>query len=318
MNLAHLHLLLNHWPIIGTYVGLALALVALFSRSNDIKQVTYALFAFVALVTIPAYLSGNAAVEATKKLSFTTSLVDTHEGAAMLALISLQLTGVFALLGLWRFSRSPRGSSVDESPWTFPLVLILSIVTAGLMAVAGNTGGNIRHPEIVAAQEAPSAIGTMGAGFLLSVRYFVIDYSRWVWPMLETLHFIGLILILGTVGLLNIRVLGFLKQLPLGPLHRLLPLGLAGLGINVVTGVLFFIGMPYFYVLNEIFQAKLLVILFAGGNLLLFHCTGVFRKWEKIGPGDDAPMFAKLVAAASLLLWLAVIVIGRYIPFGEV
>ena len=318
MNLAHLHLLLNHWPIIGTYIGLALVLVSLFSRSNDIKQVTYALFAFVALVTIPAYLSGNAAVEATKELNFTMSLLESHEGAAMLALISLELTGVFALLGLWRFSRSPRGSSFDESPWTFAAVLILSIVTAGLMAVAGTTGGNIRHPEIVAAQATPSAIATMGAGFLVTLRYFVIEYSRWGWPLLETLHFIGLILILGTVGLLNIRVLGFLKQLPVGPLHRLLPLGLAGLAINVVTGVMFFVGMPYFYVYNLIFQAKIILILFAGANLLLFYCTGVFRKWEKLGPGDDAPMFAKFVAAASLLLWLAVTVIGRYIPFGEV
>jgi hypothetical protein len=42
LNLAHLHLVLNHWPIIGTYVGLALMLVSLFSRSRDVKQVTYA------------------------------------------------------------------------------------------------------------------------------------------------------------------------------------------------------------------------------------------------------------------------------------
>jgi hypothetical protein len=72
----------------------------------------------------------------------------------------------------------------------------------------------------------------------------VVEYSNWIWPILEDLHFIGLILILGAIGLLNLRILGFLKQLPVAPLHRFIPWGIAGVFINVVTGILFFIGMP--------------------------------------------------------------------------
>lgn len=317
MNLAHLHLVLNHWPIIGTFIGLALLLVAVFAHSNDIKHVAYGVFAFLALGTIPVYLSGNAAAEATRNMNFPAILVDTHEGAALLAFMFLELTGLFALVELWRFTRNGEPSSFKGLSKGLSVVLILSILTAILMAVAGTTGGDIHHPEIIAEGQSSPAIATIGAGLLLSTRFYVIEYSRWVWPIIEDLHFIGLILIMGTVGLLNIRVLGFLKKLPVRPLHRLLPWGIAGLAINVVTGILMFIGMPPFYVFNAIFQAKILAILFAAGNLFLFHCTGIFRKWEKVGPSENAPVFAKLVAASSLLLWLAVIVLGRYIPVGE-
>jgi hypothetical protein len=317
LNLAHLHLLLNHWPIIGTFIGLALLLIAVIAHSNDIKHAGYGLFAFLALGTIPVYLSGNAAVEATKNLNLPGILVDTHEGAALLAFMLLELTGLFALIELFRFTRSGTEAPLNRLSKGLAAVLASAIFTAILMAVAGTTGGDIRHPEIIAEGQTSPAIATIGAGYLLSLRFFVIDYSRWVWPLIEDLHFIGLILILATVCLLNIRVMGFLKKLPVRPLHRLLPWGIAGFAINVITGMLMFIGMPGFYVFNAIFQAKILTILLAGGNLMLFHTTGVFRKWENVGPGSDAPAFAKLVAASSLILWLAVIVLGRYIPVGE-
>jgi uncharacterized membrane protein len=317
LNLPHVHLLLNHWPIIGTYIALALFFISLVSRSDDLRQFSLALFSIIALIAIPAYLSGNAAYDTIKKLpGFNKSLADTHEGAALLAFMAMEITGVIALIGMFRYSRAKSKDVMPPGVWTTPGILLFGVTTAVLMAIAGTTGGDIRHPEILSAN-ATSSVGTMGASLLLSIRYFVIDYSRWVWPLLETLHFIGLILLLGTVGVLDLRIMGFLKQLPVGPLHRLLPWGIAGLGINVVTGFMFFVGMPFFYVFNEIFQAKMITILFAGGNLLLFHCTGAFRKWERLGPGEDAPSFAKLVALTSLLLWVTVVVIGRYIPLGE-
>ncbi len=197
-------------------------------------------------------------------------------------------------------------------------VLLFAIATAGLMAVAGNTGGDIRHPEIVAEDAAPSAIAAMGAKTVLALRYFIIDYSRWVWPLVETFHFIGLIMLVGAVGILSLRILGFMKQLPVGPLHRLIPMGIAGLAINVITGFLFFIGMPFFYVFNWYFQLKILAIGVAGAMLVLFYCTGLFRKSGNVGPGEDAPGLAKLVALSSIVLWVVIVVIGRYIPLWRV
>jgi hypothetical protein len=319
MNLPHLHLLLNHWPIIGTFVALGALLIALIAKSEDLKQASLVLFAGLALLSIPTYLSGNAAEEGIKSLTeLRKDLIETHEGVAFLAFISMEITGLFALAGLWRFSRITKDPSVaPRGQWSVPAVLILAVVTSGLMALAGNTGGNIRHPEIASGEQTVSTIGTMGMGLIKDSEYFVIDTSRWIWPMLEDLHFIGLILLLSTVGLLDLRILGFFKQLPVAPLHRFIPLGIAGFVINVVTGFLFFIGMPYFYVGNWIFQLKILVILMAGANLLLFHCTGTFRAWARLGPGEEAPGVAKFIAVTSILLWLAVIIIGRYIPLGE-
>jgi len=319
LNLPHVHLLLNHWPIIGAFIGLALFVIALMTRNHDLKQASLVLFAALAVLTIPVYLSGNAAADAMKKQKlegWPTSLVDSHEGAAMLAFLALGLTGIFALVALWPSTRSAKPEAQSKS-WPTMAVLVSSLVTAGLMTVAGNTGGNIRHPEILAEGEAPSSIAAMGASFILAVRYFVIDYSRWVWPVVEDLHFIGLILLLGTVGILSVRTLGFFKQLPVGPLHNLIPIGILGLLINVVTGFMFFIGMPFFYTGNWYFQLKIFAILVAGGILVLFYCTGLFRKWGTVGANEDAPGYAKLISVASLLLWIAIVIIGRYIPLGE-
>lgn len=319
MNFAHLHLLLNHWPIIGTFIGLGLLLVSFAGNSDDLKQTSLVLFALIALLAIPAYLTGHAAEETLKESpDVSMDSIHNHQGAALLAFIFMEITGVVAFLGLWRFTRTVNG------PWTsrparlnLAAVLLLSIVTVGLMTIAGNTGGKIRHPEI-AGEETTSIVGTMGSGLIPKLQYVVIDYSMWVWPILEDFHFLGLILLLGTIGVLNLRILGFLKQLPVAPLHRFIPWGIAGFIVNVITGFLFFIAMPGFYIVNVVFLLKILTILLAGGNLLLFYCTAAFRALEHLGPGEDAPPFAKFVAASSIFLWIAVVILGRYIPFGEV
>jgi hypothetical protein len=243
-------------------------------------------------------------------------LIDNHEGAALLALSAIELTGLVSLVGLWQFSRKEKDPS-NAAAWISMTVFVLGLITVGLMTVTGTSGGDIRHPEIMEAGEAPSGIATLGARWILSIRYFVIDYSRWVWPILETLHFLGLILLIGTIGLLSLRILGFLKQVPVGPLHRFIPLGIAGFIVNIITGFMFFVGMPFFYVFNWFFQMKILTILIAGVTLVVFYCTGSFRKWGALGANEDAPGLAKLVAVSSIVLWIAIVVLGRYIPVGE-
>jgi hypothetical protein len=320
MNLAHVHLLLNHIPILGTLITLGIFLVSLVAGHDDMKQVSLALFSLMALLAIPTYLSGSGA-QATLKDSPDVSMemIESHQGAALMAFIFLEITGAVSAMGLLRFTRNAK------NPWTSSsarvdllAVLVLAVATAGLMAVAGNTGGNIRHSEILSGQEAASGVGALGAKLVMGIRHFVIDTSMWVWPILEDLHFLGLILLLGSIGVLNLRILGFLKQLPLAPLHRFIPWGIAGFVVNVITGFLFYLGMPDFYILNIVFQLKMFTVVLAATTLLVFYCTSAFRSLEHVGPGEDAPPFAKFIAAASIVLWLAVIVLGRYIPFGEV
>ena len=137
----------------------------------------------------------------------------------------------------------------------------------------------------------------------------------WIWPACETLHFIGMALLIGIVGLIDLRMLGLVKGLPLRPLQRLLLWGIAGFVLNAMTGFLFFAGDPSQYIDNRAFWAKLVFIALAGGNALLFYATGLSGTIDSASPGDDAPRGAKLIAAASLFLWFGVIFWGRMLPF---
>lgn len=143
---------------------------------------------------------------------------------------------------------------------------------------------------------------------------FVNRYA-WVWPTCETLHFMGLALLIGNVGLLDLRVLGVEKRLPFAPLNRFARWAVLGFVINLATGIMFFAGNPSQYIHNIAFGCKMAFIALAGVNVLLFYATGVFRKVEALGPGDDAPPLAKGIAAASLVLWVGVMYMGRMLPY---
>lgn len=141
--------------------------------------------------------------------------------------------------------------------------------------------------------------------------------SKWWWAFMMDMHFIGLTLLAGVIGALDLRMLGFTKELPIAPLHRLVPWAIAGFCINLVTGVLAFIGMPLFYTYDTAFWLKMLAILLAGLNVGAFYLTGIFRRVENLGPGEDAPFSAKCIAASSMILWFSVIMLGRYIQVFE-
>jgi uncharacterized membrane protein len=117
----------------------------------------------------------------------------------------------------------------------------------------------------------------------------------------------------GVVLLVDLRMLGFMQGIPFSTLHRLLPWGILGFGVNVVTGMLFFIGAPpTFYVTNATFFWKLALILVAGANALYF--TAFDQPWT-LGAGDTPPMAAKVAAVSGIFLWTAVIFCGQMLPF---
>ena len=145
----------------------------------------------------------------------------------------------------------------------------------------------------------------------------------WAWPLCETLHFIGLCLLIGIVGSFDLRLLGVAKGLPLAALKRLLPWGVFGFVLCLITGGLFVGGIganlvgdnAFDVIMRDIYlQLKLIFIFLAGINVLAFYLTGSARAVEALGPGDDAPPLAKVIAGASLFLWIGVVVFGRLIP----
>ena len=147
-----------------------------------------------------------------------------------------------------------------------------------------------------------------------SVGEFVRS-SSWAFPTLQSLHFIGMTMLVGIVGAIDLRVLGIARGLPIHPLHRLLPVAFVGFGLNLITGLMFFAHDPYVYSYNISFRIKVLLILIAGLNALWFR-LGVFIDVDKWGPGIDASRLAKVISALSLFLWFAVITAGRYIAFA--
>src|SRR3974377_662403 len=153
MNFPHLHLLLNHFPIIGTIVGLGLLLISLVGgKSDDLRRASLIVFAAMALVALPAFFSGVGGQGAIKKLpGVSEALIERHQGAAMLALLFMEMTGAFSLIALWMSQDAPAPKRWN---WSLSAVLLLSILTVGLMARVGTTGGDIRHPEIGTAPEA--------------------------------------------------------------------------------------------------------------------------------------------------------------------
>jgi uncharacterized membrane protein len=313
MDFPHLHLLLNHFPIIGTMVGAGLFLVSFLVKTEDLRRSGLIVFVAMALLTIPAFMTGVGAQEKiVADPTISNALIQRHEGAAELAVWFMEITGALAVIGLWQSARR-----ASPARWNTFAILIFSLVTVGLMARTGNTGGEIRHLEVrstQATQEGTAAEAAL-AYFEPSPAKFtrLMIINKWWWAFMMDIHFVGLVLLIGTIGMLNLRVLGFVKQVPVAALNRLVPWGIAGFGMNLVTGLLAFIGMPTFYTHDIAFVLKIAVILLAVTAVALFYLTDSFRACEALEPGKDAPLRAKLIAGTSLVLWFAVIVLGRYI-----
>jgi len=143
--------------------------------------------------------------------------------------------------------------------------------------------------------------------------HMITDY-RWSWPIAESLHFIGLGLMTGTVGAFDLRLLGFAKGVRPADLHRLLRYGMVGFAISVVTGLWFITGAPDQYFYNHAFHFKVATLLAIGINVALFY-RYEFAGVLALGPGDEAPRRAKIMAGLSLVLLAAVILFGRMLTF---
>jgi uncharacterized membrane protein len=307
MNLAHVHLLLNHFPTVGFAVGLGLFLIALVTKNENFKRTGMIIFVVMSLLAFATYVSGNAAQMVLKgREGVSDALIKAHQDAALLAFMFMQMTGVLAWLALWQYRQTARMRS-----WTVGAVLILSVVSFGLMAQAANLGGEIRHPEIVAGENTIAGPPTQLIETATIVAGFVIDHP-WVWPGSETFHFIGLSLLFGVVLMVNLRMLGMIRTVPFAAMHRLLPWGMLGLVINTITGMLFFIAKPEQYTYNLAFHWKVVFLLLAGGNLLFLT---VFDDAWAFEEGDEPALPVKLVAACSIFLWVGVIFFGRMLPY---
>lgn len=155
MNPTHIHLLLNHFPIVGTLIGTLLLAWGIYSKQNNLKSAAAAVLFAMALFAIPVYLTGEPAEESVEKLpGVAESVMKVHEDAATVAIWLMELTGLTALLALilqWK--------QQERAAATFTIAFVFSVIGFAAMARTGYYGGQIRHTEITAVQ-----VGTTEAG----------------------------------------------------------------------------------------------------------------------------------------------------------
>ena len=137
-------------------------------------------------------------------------------------------------------------------------------------------------------------------------------YSPWGWTIAEIVHFTGLCLLFGTVGMFDLRMMGLVRGLSLGALHKLVPYGVAGFVLSVASGFMFVVTTPDQYLYNPAWQVKMALLALAGLNMALLYLT-VARRLKLLGPDDPPPFAARLFAALSLTCWIGVIAAGRVI-----
>ena len=155
-----------------------------------------------------------------------------------------------------------------------------------------------------------NAVDTINA-FAAVSGIFAFMNTAWAWPLAESLHFIGLSLLLGSVGIVDVRLLGWAKAIALQDLHSITRWGIVGFVLNVVTGFAFFVSAPDQYLYNPAFQLKVLCMMFAFANMLVFYAF----VWRRASTMTTVPLLAKISAAISLSAWIGVITFGRLITF---
>ncbi len=304
MNFAHIHVVVNHIPSLGSVVGLGILAAAILKKSDPMKKLALQVLAAMALAVLPTYISGNAAqFEIRHRPEIPAAAIEIHQNSAMVTLILMTLTGTFAWFGIWQFRRFTRSGPVNTAA-----VLVFAAVTSVSILRTATMGGDISHPEIRTTQDFGSAeaIGWRAPFELFS------NQQSWVWPASETIHFLGMAILFGVTLLVCLRMLGMMKSIPFAAVHRLLPLAVLGFVMNVISGMTFFIASPGMYVSNAGFIAKIAFILIAGICALYFT---IFEKPWRVGPEKDAPLVAKIVAVGYMASLLGVMYFGRMLPF---
>jgi hypothetical protein len=140
--------------------------------------------------------------------------------------------------------------------------------------------------------------------------------SLWLFPITETVHIFGIILLVGATSILDLRLMGltFRDESVSKLAKQFIPWALAGFVIQVITGILMFASEATKMVDNIGFQIKILLIVVAGINALVFHSVAYksVGKWENDPVG---PLSARIAGLCSILLWFGIVAAGRWIAY---
>lgn len=137
--------------------------------------------------------------------------------------------------------------------------------------------------------------------------------TLWAYPLFETLHTLGMALLVGSLALIDLRILGYKPELPIAGTLDLLPLAWIGFSVNLLSGLALFISDAVYFWSSVTFKVKLALILLAGINAFILS-QSVFRE-ARAGQAVTVGPVIRLVAGASLVFWVGAIIAGRLIAY---
>lgn len=143
-----------------------------------------------------------------------------------------------------------------------------------------------------------------------------IRQSLWLFPAIETVHLLGMAALVGTISVLDLRLLGWVArgQSVAQLAARLIPWAWFGFVVQVITGALLFSSEAVKIYGNPAFRLKMLLLLLVGLQALIFQTviSGKLAAWDE---RESLPVLAKVAGLSSLLLWVAIVTAGRFIGF---
>lgn len=142
MNEAHLHVAINHFPVVGAVIGMVIIIAGLLKKNDAVVEAALWLFVGLALLAIPVLLTGQAAKEMLEHFpGIEEDVIEKHEGLAKITVWILVITGFLSLCQLYL-------TRIKKQPGRFTaLVAFLAVVASGSAAITANAGGKVRHSE---------------------------------------------------------------------------------------------------------------------------------------------------------------------------
>ncbi|WP_353720724.1 DUF6644 family protein [Dyadobacter sp. 676] len=142
-----------------------------------------------------------------------------------------------------------------------------------------------------------------------------IRQSLWLYPALEIVHILGIVLLVGAAFLFDLRLLGFSRNLPVTVLSNyLLPWSQRGLILIVPSGVLLFITNAQALGVDPVFWTKVGLIWIAAVNVFVFHRL-VYEPFKLRGGVEELPALARICGGVSIVVWVAVVACGRLLAY---
>ncbi|MCC6544770.1 MAG: hypothetical protein IT392_09760 [Nitrospirae bacterium] len=144
MNASHIHVALTHVPVIGIIFSGILLLIAFLTMDKKLQKISYWFIFFVAISAIPVFLSGEPTEGIIKKLAGVSKpMIEEHEGIAIFSFIAMIVLGLFSIIGLIIYRKSPMFPGYFQGG-----MMILTLIVMVLFAYTAYLGGHVRHSEI--------------------------------------------------------------------------------------------------------------------------------------------------------------------------